>query len=417
MIDRSHLGYIDGLRGLSALYVTACHAYLTYAVLFLGSPQGDGSDFLLRSMSWLGYGRSAVAVFIVVSGYCLMLPALQSSDGQLRGGTLGFLRRRARRILPPYYAAMLLSLTLIAAVPGLREQDQSPWREACWKQVFPAWTPGVILSHVFLVHNYHRLWQHAIDYPMWSLATEWQIYVLFPLLMAIWRRRSMGDAVMCALRITFGLQVLLMLLPWQVNPWPPQFIALFAFGMAAASATVPGTLRDRSNRPPQWIWRPLSVLLFGAYVLVEATIGPWLLASGHQQAQDLLIGGAAACLMVECTCSTHDKRAGLPVRILSSRLLTGLGAFSYSLYLVHAPILAWVFVVLQAWGIPNVWVQVLMLGAGIPISLIAAYLFSLAFERPFLRAHHARAAIDRFPDGIAPGLHTATCGLQDAAVS
>ena len=81
--NQTHLGYVDGLRGLAALYVTGCHAYLTYAVLYSSHPQDAWSAGLLCSLSWLQYGRSAVAVFIVVSGYCLMLPVLRAGGLRL----------------------------------------------------------------------------------------------------------------------------------------------------------------------------------------------------------------------------------------------------------------------------------------------------------------------------------------------
>ncbi len=256
---KPRLGYIDGLRGLAALYVTGCHAYLTYA--------DSHTTDLLPGCHWLAYGRSAVAVFIVVSGYCLMLPVLRA--GELGRG---FLWRRARRILPPYYAALLLSLTLLVALPGLNDPVQNQWSVG-------ALAPATIGSHLLLIHNYWPNQQHAIDYPMWSLASEWQIYLLFPWLVMVWRRRTMGDAVMLALRITFVLQVLLMCCPGLGDPWPPQFVVLFALGMAAAACRTPRR------------WGLYSALLGLTYVGVEATLGDWLLRTGHQQVQDLLVGG------------------------------------------------------------------------------------------------------------------------------
>ena len=264
---------------------------------------------------------------------------------------------------------MLLSLAMIAAIPALSEPTQSEWGTVFWSQVFPAFTPGSIISHLLLVHNYWPAWQHAIDYPMWSLATEWQIYLLFPWLITIWARKSMGHAVMCALRMTLALQVVLMLCPGLGDPWPPQFVALFAFGMVAAAS---------SQTAPKLRWGLLSALLCLVYVVIEATVGPWLLRTGHQQAQDLLAGGAAACLLIDCA------RNSRMARWLGSRLLVWLGSFSYSLYLVHAPILATLFVVLQAWGASPALTQALLLVLGIPITLALAYVFYMIFERPFL---------------------------------
>ncbi|WP_406696505.1 acyltransferase [Singulisphaera sp. Ch08] len=384
MSVRQRLDYLDGVRGAAALYVTACHAYLTYANLFLRRSNGELGDALLHGMQWLNYGRSAVAVFIVISGYCLMLPVAQSEDGKLAGGTLGFFLRRARRLLPPYYGALLVSLVLIATVPGMGESDTSDWHQAFWIQVFPAFTPGVILSHLLLVHNYNPHWQHAIDYPMWSLATEWQILLLFPIFVAIWNRATIGDAVMAAMRITLGLQVGLIVFAPDVNPWPPQFVTLFALGMAAATVNYP---RSRDPIPArQRPWGRLAALLFGLYVILEMTVGHWLLGTGRQQVPDLVVGGGTACLLVYCTGAVKAGSRPWILQRFESCLLSGVGKFSYSLYLIHAPVLAVVFLVLQACRISCVGTQILMLSLGIALSLLASYGFHCVFERPFLRS-------------------------------
>lgn len=393
MNPRIRLDHLDGLRGLLALYVTACHAYLTYAVFFSGRANGRLADSLLWGMGWLGLGRSAVAGFIVLSGYCLMLPITQSTDGRLRGGTLGFLRRRARRILPPYYGALLVSLALIATVPGLQEGHRGAWQAAFWRQAFPAFTPGVLLSHLFLVHNYNVRWQHAIDYPMWSLATEWQIYLLFPALVAIWRRRTIGDVVINAMRITLLLQVLLMMgAAPGFNPWPPQFLTLFAFGMAAATVNFPRANEEAPGRRVRW--GSLAAGLFALFVVLQLTVGGWLRDSGHQQVEDLLVGGAVASLVVYCG---RARVAGVdpPVlRMLEANLLVNLGRFSYSLYLIHAPILAVLYLGFQSLGLSCALVQAAMLGLGIPLSVLAAFVFYLAFERPFLHERPSAVGAD-----------------------
>jgi len=73
---RVRLAFLDGLRGLSALYVTLFH---------LGAPAGLPLGISL-AWEWTHFGRSAVGVFIVLSGYSLMLPVARSADGRLRGG-------------------------------------------------------------------------------------------------------------------------------------------------------------------------------------------------------------------------------------------------------------------------------------------------------------------------------------------
>ena len=103
---RLRLDFLDGLRGLAALYVLLYHASLRAGVLAAAAPaQPVAKAISVLHFCLLGYGHLAVAVFIVLSGYCLMLPVARTEGAVLPGGALAFIQRRARRILPPYYAA------------------------------------------------------------------------------------------------------------------------------------------------------------------------------------------------------------------------------------------------------------------------------------------------------------------------
>src|SRR5207248_6339313 len=99
--------------------------------------------FLLSRAFW--FGRYAVGVFIVISGYCLMLPVARSVNRQLPGGVWAYIRRRARRILPPYFAALGVSLLLIVLIPGMAHRDGGRWDTA-----LPALGTGPIASHLLL---------------------------------------------------------------------------------------------------------------------------------------------------------------------------------------------------------------------------------------------------------------------------
>src|SRR2546423_12887857 len=100
---RQRLAGLDGVRGLAALFVVVNHVFLR---AFPGYPV-DHAPFWA---AWLIYGRFAVVVFIVVSGFSLALSPARHSwrfDGITR-----FAGRRARRILPPYLAALAFSLAV-----------------------------------------------------------------------------------------------------------------------------------------------------------------------------------------------------------------------------------------------------------------------------------------------------------------
>src|SRR4051812_40619291 len=110
-ISRLRLEYVDGMRALAALVVYLNHAY---AQVSTGDQVALRGPWSLSRVSMVA-GHLSVTVFIVVSGFCLTLPVI-SQGGELRGGVKGFLKRRARRILPPYYAAVALCLVLIWTV-------------------------------------------------------------------------------------------------------------------------------------------------------------------------------------------------------------------------------------------------------------------------------------------------------------
>src|SRR6185312_12443555 len=87
----------DGVRGLAALYVVIDHVFLR---AFPGYPV-DRAPFWA---GWFIYGRFAVVVFIVLSGFSLALSPAR--HGWRLGGASRFAYRRARRILPAYWAAL-----------------------------------------------------------------------------------------------------------------------------------------------------------------------------------------------------------------------------------------------------------------------------------------------------------------------
>src|SRR5881275_2600112 len=150
------LAGLDGVRGLAALFVVVNHVFLR---AFPGYPV-DHAPFWA---AWFIYGRFAVVVFIVLSGFSLALSPAR--HGWRLDGVSGFARRRARRILPPYYAALAFSLAvawLVVPAPG----EGIPGAKS-------------VVVNGLLVQN--LVGAPSPDRPLWSIAVEAQLYVVFPL--------------------------------------------------------------------------------------------------------------------------------------------------------------------------------------------------------------------------------------------
>src|SRR4051812_4239805 len=105
--DGGRVPGLDGMRGLAALYVVLFHCWL---LTFRGFPANHGPSWL----GWLRYGHLAVIFFLICSGFSLAVsPAVR---GWRLGSTARYARRRAWRILPPYWAALVFSLAIAWAV-------------------------------------------------------------------------------------------------------------------------------------------------------------------------------------------------------------------------------------------------------------------------------------------------------------
>ncbi len=371
------LDYLDGLRGLSALYVVLLHV----SQIVEDRLHGNG----LLSIAYpimLKYGRDAVGIFIVLSGYCLMLPVVRSESRQLRGGVVQYIKRRGRRILPPYYAVLILSLLITAFVPM-----NQPFMGFQLNLAQSDFTPGILLSHFLLLHNLKPEWIHGINYntPLWSVATEWQIYFFFPILLIIWRRFTIIPVVATAFIVGFAPHYLL---DKYFDPAVPDFLALFALGMAAAEIG----FSQKANQillKERFPWKWLTIMAYlGVVTLSTREFEHLTLIT------DVLTGVGTTSLIIYCTYFwTKSKRTRFPLilGLLESRWVVGLGTFSYSLYLVHYPILQLVNIPLISLHMSSTGNILALLLVGLPLSILVAYIFHLAFERPFMSNHLGKA--------------------------
>ncbi|AGA26706.1 acyltransferase family protein [Singulisphaera acidiphila] len=371
LVGPVRLAFLDGIRGLAALYVTLHHAALMIPPGGLSGP-GLAVRFFLR------HGHGAVAVFIVLSGYCLMLPTARDPSGHYPTSFGTFLRRRARRILPPYFGSLVFCWVLIALIPDLGHPASRPWDRA-----LPAFRPGVIASHLFLVHNLSERWLFKIEPPLWSVATEWQIYFLFPVLVGLWRRCGLLAAIAGGFAIGYAVAALAIPLKnpalRELCPW---FAGLFTLGMASALAAH----RHPSVSENRWIRGGLVAVGLGLVAITCAGLAIAGTDDRNFMLIDPLIGVLMAGLLVRWSRRALPTAVGprLPLlRLLEGQVAVALGTISFSLYLIHYPLLALGDAVLRRWQFsPDARLWVLVLVAS-PAILLAAALFHLVFERPF----------------------------------
>jgi peptidoglycan/LPS O-acetylase OafA/YrhL len=356
MEPRPRLAFIDGLRALAAGYV------LVYHSVFAALGDGGKADGLLRLVvAPLSFGRYAVDVFIVISGFCLALPVWRGSFRQ-------FLERRALRILPPYYAALALCIVLDLTL--LRTPTHTFWDLA-----LPATRTGVV-AHALLVHHLFPQTVSAINPVFWSVAVECHIYLLFPALLWLGSKLGRWGMLVAALAAGYGALALLantgLAIGWNLTMGAmPHYLALFALGMTASK------LAPRR----QWGWIALGL---GVAVLASmkfVSVLPLAVA-------DLLVGTWTFAALISL------RGGGLGARILQLKPLVFAGSFSYSLYLIHGPLvqIAWQYG-LAPLRLPPAAGLALLLVVGSTLSLFVAYRFFRIFEAPFQKRRGLRFAV------------------------
>ncbi|WP_016953203.1 acyltransferase [Anabaena sp. PCC 7108] len=367
---RLHLPYLDGLRGLASLYVVLVHVEPG-----IGDQLPESWLLFVRAMK---YGAFSVISFIVLSGYVLMLPVVRSENGQLSGSFINYIKRRSRRILPPYYIVLFICLLIGTVVFIVEKSTNFQWNEIAGLGSFsPKFSVIDVVSHLLLVHNLSESTYLTINSPMWSIATEWQMYFLFPLLLLpIWRRLGLFMLVIIAFIIGLTPIYLLNGFLEQANPW---LLGIFCLGMAAADigfSQKPKLVAIRNSLP----WNRLTIIFTCIAFITE-----WRRLGLHIWINQSFAGLAFACLFISLTKSiVEGKQPSLLLRILQHPWAIALGTFSYSLYLTHGPVLVFVRYFLFYLPIsPNMFAAVSYL-LGTIMSLMIAYLCYLFFERPFM---------------------------------
>jgi peptidoglycan/LPS O-acetylase OafA/YrhL len=298
---------VDALRGAAALGVFLFHAWLyTMPVPRAGNRDAPG-DFAVHEL------RLGLVLFFVLSGFLLFGPWAAG-----RAPKLGeYFRRRAARILPAYYVALLGSIALLWSLDGSPGVRLPPAEGLPLFAVFGQNTSGSTVM--------------KLDPPMWTLAVEVSFYLVLPLLgwLALRLRRPVAvPLALVAGGVLFNL--------WLAVERPglpfvkslPAMLPYFGCGMLAAVFVN----RRRVHR------RGLVALAGAALVGADALWHALVDAGGGDTfwptvVRDLPAGAGFAALMV----AVHGARS-VP-RPLAA--LSALGLVSYGFYLWHVPVLLW----------------------------------------------------------------------------
>jgi peptidoglycan/LPS O-acetylase OafA/YrhL len=340
--DRGRLGALDGLRFLAAAGVVAFHFTAR------DSPGWRGSvpDELAGVGAWTVYGRLAVPLFFVISGFVILMSAWGRD-------VPGFVASRIGRLFPAYWGAVAISLVLVLLV----------WPENSEFFGRQLNVSGGLLN-LTMLHSAFGV--PSVDGAYWTLWYEARFYLLVALLMAvgITRTRVLAFTALwpvagaVAVRTESDLLVALLM---------PDYAPFFAGGMLLY-------LIHRDG-PDLGTWLLVALQAAIALHFAVTTFPGSLDAETRFTASATVVGLLTVASFALVAGVTLTRVAGW-----DHPWLAAAGALSYPLYLLHEN-LGW-FVIhhmragLGAWGA--------VIAASIVV-VATAVLLHLSVERPFGR--------------------------------
>jgi peptidoglycan/LPS O-acetylase OafA/YrhL len=397
--------FLDGLRGLAAFYVLMRH------VTWVPCPQDAGAIWRRIMAGMLHvflYGHMAVIFFFVLSGFVIHLRYARRLREQAAAATFGwrdFIYRRARRIYPPFIAAILL--TLVVDRLGSLFGFDAFYSPAIARPEF-AFIPQAIRENhelptllgnlAFLMQMYVPVW--GTDNPLWSLAFEWWFYMLYPLLWLLSRRSVWRATTVVAVLMAVSIFVTWRFFPLPANPaegrWPRIQAGPFPFqGWFVLSLP----LRVLAALPTWWCGVLLADVYTGRIPISFKKCGWFALGLifcflPMPEVLKSLAAGVGFCGAISLGFALQQR--GIKLRILDR--LKFLGDFSYTLYVTHWPLVIFL-TPLWEWRIHRrvimpATLEFLML---VFVPLIVAYVLHLAVERPFTRGHKPKLLVTPAP--------------------
>jgi peptidoglycan/LPS O-acetylase OafA/YrhL len=292
-LKMKHRGDIQILRGLAVILVVLFH---------LG-------------IAGFESGLLGVDIFFVISGF--LMASIYQEDA-----TLQFYQRRAGRLLPAYFFTILVTIVASSLVT-VPVDDYQVVEQSLFASIFAS-NIGFWLQNSYFDKAAFKPLLH-----LWSLSVEIQFYLVVPALFAIGRKRPW------ILPLLLAFSLLSCFLVTTVSPKTSFFLTPFRiweFLIGWLVAWFPWKderVRSGSNEP--------MLGIIGLAVLISVPLIPI-----RTESTDIVTGHPGVLALAVCLATGIVLAFSLPQAIVNNpvgRALELVGDYSYSIYLVHFPIL------------------------------------------------------------------------------
>lgn len=382
---------IDGIRGLSMLYVLITHALVMFII--------DGDPAVIQFvqtlppyLQWLLMGDKAVDAFFVISGFLIgeiLFRQLKRTQDIAFGQ---FYLRRLLRLTPVYW--VFLGLFLVFAVEGVENEN--------------------IFYYAIYFNNFLEE-QHRYLPWLWSLAVEEQFYLVFPLIIYVlfkWTKSPLKLLIfLLVLSLTIRFVILwlnpellvsgdvLIISDSPVHKLYNQLLYIntytrfgpFIMGAMIAYCWVfyQSVLLSKLNKTNQYRLLFILLLFTVGFALLPiyrpSELPNWVYYIYHTAHRHVF--AFMVCIVILISLNPLGKSRWIS-KFLSSRWIYPFAQLSYPMYLIHLPLLLMTFTLIKSvypefiFSLPALFI--LSFTCLLPI-LIVAITLNLFFEAPFIR--------------------------------
>ena len=334
--------WVDAARGIAALSVTVYHFQVGTALAHATH---------LPWLSWINWAgsRLAVPLFFVISGFSIHYAEHQKIGAWTqRPATLAsYFSRRLWRIYPPYLVALLLAMGV------------------GWAQGKSISAPN-LAAHLLMVHQFFPAYFNSINVVLWSIGVEVWLYLLYPLALLLLERfglRRAGTILFSVSAASIGMTAAVSSAPNVVGLW---FVVNLFFGWCMGAAVAEGFLSGNYFfLSARWWTVGLVLLALHLELYVRGVFAGRLWPVFVPSVVVLSTWGLASLMILERRRVAWGRGNNPPLN-----LLRWLSAISYSLYLVHEPLINLRDTVLQQ----------------IPSHVLGRAVFCLWYTVPFVAA-------------------------------
>lgn len=316
---------LDSLRGLAALSVLLFHLVFIFPMSHIVM-----NIFEYSPLRILVSGTEAVILFFVLSGYVLSLNFYKKRTFSYRV----YLTKRIFRIYPAYYFATFVGMLGVLLMFKKKITSLSEWYNLLWTGNINI---NILLDHAALVKSFVS----NINPVTWSLIHEMRISIIFPLIIFALMKMNWKQEIFFILCF-FGISVILFIITGAGNSavtfintlhYIPTFIA------GALIAKYFSNITEKISRMSTlkkllFVMVGLFLYLYAKPSFVFASFIYPSISPFYKTIMDEIFVATGSVLIIIFTLTSNRVK-----NILRSGIIKYLGKISYSLYLIHVPVI------------------------------------------------------------------------------